>query len=604
MAPPLTWRNVDAPDFRGSLAGLQVFNDSIKSAFGGLNQGIEAFKADRTENADRLGLAAALKFQDPTAYKAALMSGGLPGMDSGLMSTRALDLLGNRVGNLLGNATTEQALNTSKALDPYRISGAEQDVIKKTRDNRLGDATFDALARKPFLDNQATIAGIGLTGAQTRNTDASADATNENTWFQRNTRDVRAGQLGDTRDATQANTARTRQGIEQGDITFARGTQAYEDGVKGAEIADAVMRSGGNPDEYRQIIETDYANATPGQRAAALARLEPRTGSLYGFRGGAANAPTDNLTAGALRDRILADPTLTPEQREAQLRDISFGRSEALTGNRRGTQYAANAGVGGVYNGVAPPVPVPTNLADQAIRGATETGNNLAVAQSDSMSRGVTATDLLAALPSNADESQVIDALTAEGAGNLSGADRSVLQSKLQEVMRITGKSAAVAGQIMRRSTTTEDGPLAQLNRSIFSLGGLTPSQFDTANLGNGRRFDDAKLAEYARRVARGETLDNVLNLGTSNQALAQSLSTAQNTYAAASTQLAQLERDVTQGGMRGRTRFLEEARARKKAAEDALKAIREAVEKADPRNQRTQTPDSNTRQPQRLPVN
>ncbi len=43
MADPITWRNVDAPNFSGSLAALQQSGQSLTQALSGLSAGLGQF---------------------------------------------------------------------------------------------------------------------------------------------------------------------------------------------------------------------------------------------------------------------------------------------------------------------------------------------------------------------------------------------------------------------------------------------------------------------------------------------------------------------------------------------------------------------------------
>jgi hypothetical protein len=555
MAAPLTWRNVDAPDFRGSLAGLQVFNDSIKTAFGGLSTGIEAFKTDRAENADKAGLAAALQFQDPAAYKAALATGALAMPN---MSAKGLATLDARAPALANLATVEQALATAKIQDPLRTTKLEGENEKLSRENRLGDATFVADAARPGLLNEQT-------RASTDSTRASAESVREGTRFSRATFNTRADQLTETLTGTRDTNQRNR-------TTFDRGTEDRDISIDGVALADTVRNSGVTPEQMQATIAE--SGASPRVKAAALAALSGTVGNIYTptanlYQGGVSNTRTDNLSASAEFERIEADPNMSPAQKAEAHRQNSLRRAGAL-GQPVNAQFRANPGVNNVYAGVPAP-------GQPALQDATDVGNRIGVAASNSQARGVTAADLATSLPSNADQGTVVDALLANG--TLKGANRDIVVSKLMRVMQMAGVSAPVAGDMLRRGAVAQDGPLDQLDRAVFSLGGLTPSQLNTDNLGNGFRFDDTALDKLALDYRRNpQNLANVLSLGQSFAALQTEKDTAAAAFSALDREYKETQRMVESGARPGARGQLDRLGARRQRALDALTTITKKI--------------------------
>jgi hypothetical protein len=135
MAPPLTWRNVDTPDFRGSLAGLNVAANSLDRAFSGLSDGLGKFQTYRQEQADNAALRNAQRFSDPAEYQAALARGDvMAGLDPTLVTPRTLQALDNRSSVLLDQATARERLSFDQRANPLRLTGMEQNNTRSQQD--------------------------------------------------------------------------------------------------------------------------------------------------------------------------------------------------------------------------------------------------------------------------------------------------------------------------------------------------------------------------------------------------------------------------------------------------------------------------------------
>lgn len=103
----LTWRNVDNPDFGRAIEGVnnatKLLNQGLQSGINGLDK----FGEIRTNNADKNILARQLQYQDPEAYKQALMDGTILGNDQAYASAEALAGMDKRVGTVVDNAKKE-----------------------------------------------------------------------------------------------------------------------------------------------------------------------------------------------------------------------------------------------------------------------------------------------------------------------------------------------------------------------------------------------------------------------------------------------------------------------------------------------------------------
>ena len=109
----LTWRNVDAPDLRGSLEGIKVFTDSLGSAFEGLDKGLTRFDDGISKDVNQrvaLEIAAA---QDAEAAKA-LVANLASRPDARRISTQAIAAAAARPTELIDQATKQLGLKTAE----------------------------------------------------------------------------------------------------------------------------------------------------------------------------------------------------------------------------------------------------------------------------------------------------------------------------------------------------------------------------------------------------------------------------------------------------------------------------------------------------------
>lgn len=110
--PPLTWRNVDAPDFRGSLQGFAATGDMLNNAAQGVNDAIRNIKQQQTQDADGKALSQALSYSNPNDYATALSNGSiLAGVNPSNLSDRAYALLSDKYGSLINDQSNQQQQN-------------------------------------------------------------------------------------------------------------------------------------------------------------------------------------------------------------------------------------------------------------------------------------------------------------------------------------------------------------------------------------------------------------------------------------------------------------------------------------------------------------
>lgn len=139
----LTWRTVDAPDFRGVMEGYRGFGETISNALSRLQGGIEKFDDNKTDAVNKLVQAQILQYQNPDEYKTALQSGALInalGSNASRLDGQTIQAMGNRVNTLLDQqykGLQAEDLRGDVAFEGY------------TRDRTKGENTnLDAL--KPY----------------------------------------------------------------------------------------------------------------------------------------------------------------------------------------------------------------------------------------------------------------------------------------------------------------------------------------------------------------------------------------------------------------------------------------------------------------------
>lgn len=174
--PPLTWRNVDAPSFTGSLDGLRTASTMLGNATRSGIDMIDTFKQTNEEAADRAILNRAMAIDDPAAYAAAKANGTLVGGDLPNASLATLRELDKRPDMLLNRAVTQQNLDQTGWVNnrirdrDARWTAAAPDIALANvlaRDNNQADLTklLSTSAALRALDPDQ-LAGV-FTGADT-----------------------------------------------------------------------------------------------------------------------------------------------------------------------------------------------------------------------------------------------------------------------------------------------------------------------------------------------------------------------------------------------------------------------------------------------------
>ena len=109
----LTWRNVDAPNFSGSLDGIRTFGTLLNQSGKGLQDALGAFQTADQQNVGNQIIQRALQYNDPSEYHKAMADGTIiGGVDLSRVDPKIMELLGSRAGDLTKNAN--MSLNAQK----------------------------------------------------------------------------------------------------------------------------------------------------------------------------------------------------------------------------------------------------------------------------------------------------------------------------------------------------------------------------------------------------------------------------------------------------------------------------------------------------------
>lgn len=162
----ITWRNVDGPDYRGSLDGIRAFGALLNNSTDNLSKALGGFQAADQAQVGNEVLQRALQITDPTAYNRALTDGSILGnVDVNRLSPETLAALGSRQGDLVRQAG--QQLSTQKGQYDFNQQQAN-DTRLATADRALRNLNTAALSGDPRAIAAAYQAAeaTGLTAAQ------------------------------------------------------------------------------------------------------------------------------------------------------------------------------------------------------------------------------------------------------------------------------------------------------------------------------------------------------------------------------------------------------------------------------------------------------
>lgn len=140
----LTWKNVDAPDFRSVTDASRNASDLLNQAFKSASDGLTQFKDQRAEGADQAALAESLKYDNPAAFQEALRSGAIQQPN---MTSKGTAALGARVDDLITQATNRNALANSEYTRNRQVGEDERKDTLRV-DTEAADAIFGQISEK------------------------------------------------------------------------------------------------------------------------------------------------------------------------------------------------------------------------------------------------------------------------------------------------------------------------------------------------------------------------------------------------------------------------------------------------------------------------
>jgi hypothetical protein len=165
MAGPLTWRNVDSPDFRPALQGFAQFSQLLNQGLGQASQGLKEFDDVATDQVNRAFALELAGIQgDPETYKAGLQT-LLAKFDPARLSYENITAANNKYGQL-----------QTQAQRGLQIEDSRGDLTEeqRVRAKNIGqEANWDAVA--PFASQ--------LYAAQAANNPAAVQAIMDNPEF-------------------------------------------------------------------------------------------------------------------------------------------------------------------------------------------------------------------------------------------------------------------------------------------------------------------------------------------------------------------------------------------------------------------------------------
>ena len=160
----ITWRNVDAPDFRGTLDSIRTFGALLGGSTDGLSKALGNFQAADQAALGNQVLQRALQVNDPAAFQTGLQNGSiLGGADLSRLSPDTLTALGARQNDLVRQAgqqvtTAQNRYNFNRQVDgDTRLAAADVAVRALDAAARSGDPRALAQAQaNPALQGLRT----------------------------------------------------------------------------------------------------------------------------------------------------------------------------------------------------------------------------------------------------------------------------------------------------------------------------------------------------------------------------------------------------------------------------------------------------------------
>lgn len=605
----ITWRNVDAPNFSGVGDSIRTFSGLLGNATAGLGDALGNFQNAARQEVGNQVMQNALQYQDPTEYRNALASGALfQGVDPSLISNRTLENLDNRAGNLLNQATQQQALDyntyrtsrmqdldargdaASPALrqlalayqtgDPTAIAQAQQqyggaldslpaDQVQEIM-GRLQNQSGNAIGQRRDLFNLGTNmrddadsqAAIGVLSQIVRGAENPNDA--------RILAEAYSKQLSPTAQARlQGLLAQQYPGTYGNNVTSAPGTA----GTRSGSPFDVTYQFQGTSKPITQMtigeVTNHQANMISSQGASPVGAYQINKATLEDFAPKVLGENWRNMPLSPENQDKIGEAIFNA-RKNGNLKDTWAALPDSTVGAYKNRTWDEMKGLIAQAEVGANPLAV-----QQAVQG-NQAVSNLATGMIGTrlMENNTVGNvpDYLRTLGDTATPGEVVNRLLEN---DFKGADRNWVLARVNDIAQRAGVSPAMAATVMQRAQTN-----VPENMIWRGLQGLNP--FITNEAGNGTRLNDDAVDQMIGALRRGEPLEqSVRNLSTAQAA--QNVQLAQQAYDTALAQLQNTQNKISTG-QTALTALLPSRQAAVERAQMMLQAAQQQVT-ADPQN-------------------
>lgn len=605
----ITWRNVDAPNFSGVGDSIRSFSGLLGNATAGLSDALGNFQTAARQEVGNQVMQNALQYQDPTEYRNALASGALfQGVDPSLISNRTLENLDNRTGNLLNQATQQQALDyntyrtgrmqdldargdaASPALrqlalayqsgDPNTIAKAQQqyggaldslpaDQVQEIM-GRLQNQGGNAIGQRRDLFNLGTNmrddadsqAAIGALSQIVRGAENPNDARILAEAYSRSLSPTAQARL-------QGLLAQQYPGTYGNNVTSAPGTA----GTRSGSPFDVTYQFQGTSKPITQMsigeVTNHQANMISSQGASPVGAYQINKATLEDFAPKVLGENWRNMPLSPENQDKIGEAIFNA-RKNGNLKDTWAALPDSAVGAYKNKTWGEMKGLIAQAEVGANPLAV-----QQAVQG-NQAVSNLATGMIGTRLMENNAVgnvpDYLRTLGDTATPGEVVNRLLEN---DFKGADRNWVLARVNEIAQRAGVSPAMAATVMQRAQTN-----VPENMIWRGLQGLNP--FISNEAGNGTRLNDDAVDQMVGALQRGEPLEqSVRNLSTAQAA--QNVQAAQQAYDAALAQLQNTQNKISTG-QTALTALLPSRRAAVERAQMMLQAAQQQVT-ADPQN-------------------
>lgn len=605
----ITWRNVDAPNFSGVGDSIRSFSGLLGNATAGLSDALGNFQTAARQEVGNQVMQNALQYQDPTEYRNALASGALfQGVDPSLISNRTLENLDNRTGNLLNQATQQQALDyntyrtgrmqdldargdaASPALrqlalayqsgDPNTIARAQQqyggaldslpaDQVQEIM-GRLQNQGSNAIGQRRDLFNLGTNmrddadsqAAIGALSQIVRGAENPNDARILAEAYSRGLSPTAQARL-------QGLLAQQYPGTYGNNVTSAPGTA----GTRSGSPFDVTYQFQGTSKPITQMsigeVTNHQANMISSQGASPVGAYQINKATLEDFAPKVLGENWRNMPLSPENQDKIGEAIFNA-RKNGNLKDTWAALPDSTVGAYKNRTWNEMKGLIAQAEVGANPLAV-----QQAVQG-NQAVSNLATGMIGTRLMENNAVgnvpDYLRTLGDTATPGEVVNRLLEN---DFKGADRNWVLARVNEIAQRAGVSPAMAATVMQRAQTN-----VPENMIWRGLQGLNP--FISNEAGNGTRLNDDAVDQMVGALQRGEPLEqSVRNLSTAQAA--QNVQAAQQAYDTALAQLQNTQNKISTG-QTALTALLPSRQAAVERAQMMLQAAQQQVT-ADPQN-------------------